>query len=280
MKALLTILGIVAAALGSPALSRACPLVSGLPDSNCDGRLVIAVLGDSLVAGIGDSIHSGKGGYVLRAAQRFPDATFLNFGEGGATATNIIFDVERGFTGRGHASLKAGLVEADLVVLDVGRNDQWSAQSPLATRRNLKRIQTTIHNNVRQLTGHSPLIVTAVLMIPKRLRQAPWIGELNGLLRSSNSTNAPTDLRFDTIPKRYLSADRIHPTSQGYDKLASVFIAYMSNLYPSHVKKLRPDRDRDGLYDEFEAERFGTNPSVTDTDYDGVPDGADSDPLN
>jgi lysophospholipase L1-like esterase len=280
MKALLTILGIAAVALGAPAQSRACPLVSGLPDSNCDGKLVISVLGDSLVAGIGDSVNGGKGGYVLRAAEHLPLATLLNFGEGGATAINIIFDVQRAFEGRGHARLKAGLIESDLIVLDVGRNDQWSAKTPLTTRRNLKRIQTIISSNVEAITGHDPLVVTAVLMIPKRLRQAPWVGELNGLLRSSNRSTAPTDLRFDTIPKRYLSADRIHPTSKGYDKLASVFISYLRSKYPSHVKDLRADRDGDGLYDEYEIARFGTDPLLTDTDGDGTPDGEDTDPLH
>ena len=275
MKTLLTMLGIVGNVLTAPVISRACPLVSGLPDSNCDGKLVIAVLGDSLVAGIGDSMNGGKGGYVLRAADHFPDATLLNFGEGGATATNIIFDVERAFAGRGHVALRAGLTEADLIVLDVGRNDQWTAKTPLATRRNLKRIQTIVQTNVKRISGHAPLFVTTVLMIPKRLRQAPWIGELNGLLRSSNTMYAPTDLRFDKISKKYLSADRIHPTSKGYDKLASVFISYISSNYPSHVRDLRPDRDHDGLYDEFEQERFGTEPSLTDTDGDGIRDGDD-----
>jgi len=280
MKGLLTTLTIASIALGAPGVACACPLISGLPDSNCDGKVVVAVMGDSLVAGIGDSINGGKGGYVLRAATNFPEATFLNFGEGGATATNIIFDVRRAFEGRGHAALRAGLSEADLVVLDVGRNDQWTAKSPLATRRNLKRIQTMIQSNVKSATGHNPLIVTAVLMIPKRLRQAPWIGELNGLLRSTNSERAPTDLRFDTIPKKYLSADRIHPTSKGYDKLASVFMSYLSRKYPAHVEDLRADRDNDGLYDEFELERFGTDPSRADTDGDSLPDGEDSDPLH
>jgi lysophospholipase L1-like esterase len=280
VKALLTALGMVTLALAAPRISYACPAVAGLPDANCDGKAVVAVLGDSLVAGIGDWRHGGKGGYVLRAAQKFPEAIFLNFGEGGATATNIIFDIERAFEGRGHATLRAGIIEADLIVLDVGRNDQWTAKTPLATRRNLKRIQTLIQSNVKRVTGHTPLVVTAVLMIPKRVRQAPWIGELNGLLRASNSTKAPTDLRFDVIPKRFLSADRIHPTSTGYDKLASIFISYLSARFPAHIADIRPDRDRDGLYDEFEVKRHGTDPSRADTDGDGILDGVDSAPLS
>ncbi|MEY4669206.1 MAG: Spore germination lipase LipC [Pseudomonadota bacterium] len=279
MKTFLTTLGIIGTVLSAPLVSRACPLVAGLPDSNCDGLLVIAVLGDSLVAGIGDSLHGGKGGYVLRAAEQLPDVRLHNFGEGGATATNIIFDVERAFAGRGHTRLRAGLTEADLVVLDVGRNDQWTDKTPLATRRNLKRIQTSIQHNVKSITGHTPLVVTAVLMIPKRLRQVPWIGELNGILRSSNTIYAPTDLRFDTIPKKYLSPDRIHPTSKGYDKLAKVFISYIASNYPLHVRDLRRDRDHDGLYDEFERERFGTDPTLSDTDGDGIRDGDDPSPL-
>ena len=264
---------------GIPA-SNACPLVSGLPDANCGGKIVVTVLGDSLVAGIGDSVHNNNGGYVIRAAQRFPEATFQNLGEGGATATGLIFDLQRAFTGRGHRTLLAAVTTADLIVVDVGRNDQWRLKTPLATRRNLRRIHDIIQTNVKDLTGHNTLVVTALLMIPKRLRQAPWIGELNGLLRSSNRAYAPADLRFDTVPKRYLSEDRIHPTSKGYDKLASVFISYLTSNFPSHVDDIRHDRDHDGLYDEFEFERYGTSPVRTDTDGDGMRDGYDPNPLH
>lgn len=273
------VLGFTIAFVWGIPFSHACPLVSGLPDANCDGKIVVAVLGDSLVAGIGDSIHNNKGGYVIRAAEHFPGATFYNLGEGGATATDLIFDLERAFSGRGHRRLRTAVTTADLIVVDVGRNDQWRFKTPLATRRNLKRVHDIIQGNVKTLTGHDPLVVTALLMIPKRLRQAPWIGELNGLLRSSNRKNAPTDLRFDTVPKKYLSEDRIHPTSQGYAKLASVFISYLTVTFPSHVRDIRPDRDHDGLYDEFESERYGTLPTRADTDGDGTRDGDDTDPL-
>jgi lysophospholipase L1-like esterase len=274
------VLGVTLSVVCGISLSHACPLVSGLPDTNCDGKIVVTVLGDSLVAGIGDSVHNNKGGYVIRAAEHFPDTTFYNLGEGGATATDLIFDLERAFSGRGHRKLLTAVSTADLIVVDVGRNDQWRFKTPLATRRNLKRVHDIIQSNVKSLTGHNSLVVTALLMIPKRLRQAPWIGELNGLLRSSNRTYAPTDLRFDTVPKRYLSEDRIHPTSKGYDKLASVFISYLTVNFPLHVRDIRPDRDHDGLYDEFETERYGTLPSRADTDGDGIRDGYDSDPLH
>lgn len=274
------LVGLILAIVCGTRFSHACPLVAGLPDTNCDGKIVVTVLGDSLVAGIGDSVHNNKGGYVIRAAEHFPDATFYNLGEGGATATDLIFDLERGFSGRGHRRLITAVTTADLIVVDVGRNDQWRFKTPLATRRNLNRVHDIIQSNVKSLTGHNALVVTALLMIPKRLRQAPWIGELNGLLRSSNRKYAPTDLRFDTVPKRYLSEDRIHPTSKGYEKLASVFISYLTLKFPAHVRDIRPDRDRDGLYDEFESERYGTLPTRADTDGDGTRDGDDPDPLH
>ena len=274
------LLGLTLAAVCEIRLSHGCPLVSGLPDTNCDGKAVVTVLGDSLVAGIGDSVHNNKGGYVLRAAEHFPNATFHNLGEGGATATDLIFDLERAFSGRGHRRLLTAVTTADLIIVDIGRNDQWRFKTPLATRRNLTRVHDIIQSNVKSLTGHNTLVVTALLMVPKRLRQAPWIGELNGLLRSSNRTSAPADLRFDTVPKRYLSEDRIHPTSKGYGKLASVFLSYLTFKFPSHVRDIRLDRDRDGLYDEFESERYGTLPTRADTDGDGTRDGYDPDPLH
>jgi hypothetical protein len=99
--------------------------------------------------------------------------------------------------------------------------------------------------------------------------------ELDALILKSHSAEAPADLRFDLVSKRLLSADQIHPTSKGYQALADVFVKYILRQYAQHAAALRVDNDKDGLYDIFEATRFGTDPTNPDTDNDGILDGAE-----
>jgi hypothetical protein len=84
-----------------PSLTEACPKVGGLPDLNCNGEAKVVVLGDSLVYGIGDTDNGNKGGYVARAARKFPKATFVNQGLGGRRVTRTIDDLEAAFAGAG-----------------------------------------------------------------------------------------------------------------------------------------------------------------------------------
>jgi lysophospholipase L1-like esterase len=259
--------------------ASACPNVAGLPDFNCDGSAVIVVAGDSLVAGIGDKQNGNKGGYVLRAQQSFVGAEFLNFGKPGGQTRDLIQDIQHAFDGRGSAVFKDALLRADLVVVDTGRNDRWLFEPPASTLRNLKRISKAIKSNVSTAGGISPLVVTAVLMYPNRGSQAPWVKELDALIAKSSSPSSPADLRFDTVSKKLLSGDRIHPTSKGYAAMAVVFTKYLKTVFPKHVSKQRRDEDNDGLYDAMETIRFGTSPTNPDTDGDGIRDGDDSSPI-
>src|SRR5690606_39037339 len=102
------------------------------------------------------------------------------------------------------------------VVLDLGRNDRWLFGPPIETFRNLKRAVTQIKKYTKDSAGLSPLIVTAVMMLPNRGSQGPWVKELNGYILRSNTLQDPSDLRFDLVSKRLLSKDQIHPTPQGY----------------------------------------------------------------
>ncbi len=251
----------------------ACPKVGRIADFNCDGLATVVVIGDSLVYGFGDSTNNNRGGYVLRAQARLPEATIHNFGILGLKTREMLTNLDRAFRGTGDASLADALVRADLVVLDVGRNDRWLFGLPSAALRNLKRAGSLIRTKVAALTGASPLVVTAVMMYPNRGSQGPWMKELDALILKSHSTETPADLRFDLVSKRLLSADQIHPTPKGYKALADVFVKYILRRYPRHAKELRADADKDGLYDIFEPSRFGTDPTKPDTDGDGILDG-------
>jgi lysophospholipase L1-like esterase len=250
-----------------------------LPDFNCDAKARIAVIGDSLAYGIGDTENGNEGGYVLRAQKRFSEATVANHGVPGLRTLTLLKMLRKAFAAPEASELAQSLLAADLVVLDVGRNDRWTFGLPATTLRNLKRARTMIESGVERSQGVAPLVVTAVLMYPNRGSQGPWVKELDELILDSHAPEHPADLRFDLVSKRLLSADNIHPTSKGYAAMAKVFIDYLKNEYQQHVATLRVDQDRDGLYDIFERMRFGTDPAKPDTDGDGLLDGEDPSPV-
>jgi lysophospholipase L1-like esterase len=276
---LLTHLSSLVVTLGVCTSTYACPAVGRLPDFNCDGEAVIAVIGDSLVYGVGDTAHNNAGGYILRAQEKFPEATLLNFGVPGLRTAPLLKNLKKAFTSPSTSQLAQGLLRADLVIFDVGRNDRWLFGLPAATLRNIKRARSLVESGVIAQTGFSPLVVTAVMMLPNRGSQGPWVQALNTLIAKANSYLFPADLRFDKVSKRLLSLDRIHPTSKGYTALATVLTRYLLDTYPLHVTDLRPDEDTDGLYDVFEPIRYGTDPTNPDSDGDGIQDGDDSDPA-
>jgi len=275
MKFVLT-LAITMMSVLCAASASACPKIGKLPDFNCDGRINIVVLGDSLVFGFGDTTNGNTGGYVLRAQTRLPQATIQNFGVQGLKTRELITSLDRAFKGTGEGVLAEALVGADLVVVDLGRNDRWLFGLPSATFRNLERARTIITNRVIAQKGVAPLVVLAVLMYPNRGSQGPWVKELNALIFASNEApQKPADLRFDLVSKRLLSSDQIHPTSKGYKAIAEVFVKYVVQRYSKYAQQLRVDADKDGLYDIFESSRFGTDPTNPDTDGDGILDGDD-----
>jgi lysophospholipase L1-like esterase len=259
--------------------ASACPAIGRLPDYNCDGSSVITVLGDSLVSGFGDTQNNNKGGYVLRAQGRFTEAAFVNQGVPGLRTQQMISKIRKAFATPQTDQLAQSLLTADLVILDLGRNDRWLMGEPSAALRNIKRARELITTQVKALGYSAPLVVTAVLMYPNRGAQGPWVKELDELIIKSGTTDFPADLRFDRVSKRLLSSDAVHPTSKGYDSMAAIFNNYLSTNYKQHAARLRIDEDNDGLYDMFERSKFGTDPMNPDTDGDGIRDGLDNSPV-
>lgn len=283
MKKILSCILILAMAV-TGRTSLACPAISGIPDFNCDEQLVVTVLGDSLVYGTGDAKNNGKGGYVLRAQRKLKNITVNNGGVPGQNTRQLLGDLVDVFNKDRDPELKANLISSDIVVLDLGRNDRWFFGLPAATVRNLKRIASLINKQVNKSEGASPLVVKAVLMLPNRGSQGPWVKELNTLILKGSSGRDPADLRFDLVSKRLLGGDQIHPTSAGYDKLAKTFVRYLTKALPPRMRKLRVDADNDGIYDLFEPLRFGTSATLADSDGDGKSDGEEvftlrTDPL-
>ena len=272
MKRLVSIISSLSVVWIFASQAVACPRVAGLPDLNCDGEAKVLILGDSLVYGIGDAANGNKGGYVLRTALKFPGATFLNYGVGGRRVSRTIGDLETAFAGTGDSKLAEDLTNADVVFFDFGRNDWWERKPALATWRNLKRCREIIQTNVEKTTGHTPLVITAQMALANRTGQGTWVVELNTLLAQKSSSSAPADLRFNTLSKKLLG-DQVHPISKGYLTLAKIFSQYLTISLAKHAATFRKDLDSDGLYDEYERERFGTDPTLADTDGDGIRDG-------
>lgn len=251
----------------------ACPLISKIPDFNCDGKLTISVLGDSLAYGYGDTKNKNRGGYVLRLAKKLPNATVNNLGIQGLRSRELVSLVHDTFKRGKKLNVRDALLSSDIVVLDVGRNDRWLFGLPSATYRNLKRAVAEIKKQVEISEGSAPMVVTAVMMLPNRGSQGPWVAELNALILKGSSAKAPADLRFDLVSKRLLSTDQIHPTSQGYDELSKTLVSYITKKLVPRMKSQRADADVDGIYDLFESLKFGTDPTLLDTDGDGKADG-------
>jgi lysophospholipase L1-like esterase len=248
-----------------------CPLIGGYPDYNCDSEINFAVLGDSLAFGFGDLQNGNKGGYVTRAARKLPNISIDNFGVNGQTTPQLIALLNNTFQDESSALYKS-LVKADVIFLDLGRNDRWFFELPSSTFKRLRDISVSIKSRIEKRTGTAPLVVTAVLMLPNRGSQGPWVKELNSFILKSNSKTAPADLRFDLVSKRLLGSDQVHPTSLGYIALGKTFFSYIKKILPRKIRQLRLDSDQDGVFDHFESKRYGTDPLNPDTDGDGKSD--------
>lgn len=278
------LIAVVVVAFGMMQSAWACPEIEKIPDFNCDGMLQITFIGDSLVYGFGDTQNRNKGGYVLRVEKKLKKANVTNLGQLGMFANELQDYLETVFETDSKASQKAVLRASDIIVFDVGRNDRWFFGEPITTYNQLRQAASYLKTQTAKLDGTAPMIVTAVLMLPNRGSQGPWVKALNELILKSSSTKAPADLRFDLVSKRLLGSDQIHPTSLGYDALAKAFLDYVRGSLAKKMRTLRPDKDKDGLPDILEKERFGTSAKLADTDGDGKSDGREvlklgTDPL-
>jgi lysophospholipase L1-like esterase len=215
----------------APAWAQNCPNLGQYLDLDCDGELTVAVLSDSLGAGVGDEEYGSSGptggGYITRAALLLPEVNFINLSVAGMSARKRLTQTSKALSPDGSGALRNGLLAADLVIIDLGRNDRWDFKPAKSTARNLQRLAQVINEQSVVLRAVSPQVVTTVLMIPNRGAQAPWVQELNVLIRKSNSPTSPADLRFDRVDKRLLNEDQIHPTAEGYRAMAKVLVRYL-----------------------------------------------------
>lgn len=259
----------------------ACPLIGGLVDYNCDERIKIVVTGDSIVAGVGDTRNGNRGGYVLRLEEYFPDAIISEVGVPGTTAGRLFSQYRRNI---GRPRLIKLIRRADLVIMDLGRNAYWTHHSVPKVMRNLKRLARFLSVEIEKLGNSAPKIFLGSQLPTTRGFETGFIGELNqgiSLLRSKYFKKGP---RFDRMPTSVIGPDGLHPTSQGYNRIAKMTAKFIRGQAQKVMKHDRKDRDLDGIYDMFEESLFGTSPLLADSDGDGVSDGEEifvlhTDPL-
>ena len=220
-----------------------CPAIDKIPDYNCNGHLDLTILGDSIGYGIGDSKFKGKGGYSVRISKSLSSypASVTNFSEPGLHTNILLRKIAKSFNNPKLLDFKEHILNSDIIILDVGRNDRWEFKSPQFAYKNLKRIVKTIKKQSVALGKTEPIVVTAVLLLPNRGSQGPWVKELNKMIIKGNIPSEPSDLRFDLVSKRLLNEDQIHPTSKGYDALASTLMKYLTTTLPANIKKINPD---------------------------------------
>lgn len=262
--------------------AQACPLIDRLVDFNCNNHHKIVVTGDSIVRGFGD-VGGDKNGYVRRLEPSFPESEISNVGVSGITSGRLLSAFKR------ELRLKKGITQnlvknADLLIIDVGRNDYWQRQPVSFTVRNIRRLVKLFEKKIGTQPGSPPLIVVSTLIPTKRGFQAPFINELNRQLLAMSSKRFQVALRFDqTNPD--LADDGLHPTPKGYTQLSKFVKKFVRGKAQKLSRAQRPDRDNDHVYDFFELHRYGTSSSLKDTDGDTLKDGDEifeyeTDPLS
>ena len=255
--------------------SSACPLIDGLVDYNCDGFHKVVVVGDSIVKGIGDLKFKNNGGYVRRLQRFLPKSTIVNMGKPGFSTDRLLTFYKSSLSKKGSEKIKAQFSNADILIIDAGRNDFFTDGSPEVTITYLKRIVTYL---TRQLSkdnkSSGPLITIATLLPTTRGFQRSFIDNVNLLLvEMFSETFLPTGIFFNTLSEDIISVDGIHPDSDGYKVIAEYAALSIATDIQDRSRAARPDSDNDGIYDRFEKPKFKTNPNEADTDKDGLLDG-------
>ncbi len=250
-----------------PFSTAACPLIDGMVDFNCDGQIRIGITGDSIVKGVGDE----KGlGYPGRLAKKILSAAFENIGVSGTTPRRLrrlfIRNLPKGKVTTEKSS------DLDYLIIEVGTNSYWDEEPASLTVRDIKRLKKTLEEKLEEMFSVAPLIFVSTLPPVRRDYQQPFIDQVNQLLLKKKK-KLNVRIRFDKLPVNIISDDNLHPNAKGYARITKIVKRKVLKLFPKKASSLRSDLDNDNLYDEVEPARFGTDPTLTDTDGDSVSDG-------
>ena len=235
-----------AAPAGLGGIQRGCDGIYNIPDITCDKEVRIAVLGDSVVAGVGDERYGNTGGgYVRRTGALLPGVAIAGVGTSGQNSLQLYQIIKSTLSGGAmRPRLRQTLLAADIIVLDIGRNDWWRvARKPNPPVNDsfarLRRLQNYIRDEITTQTGRTPLVLVSRLLLPNRTGQGAWVGRLNARLARGSSLQLPADVRFDRISKWLYNKDQLHPTAVGYDAIAAYFRDYLTMSLPKLWEDIR-----------------------------------------
>lgn len=241
----------------------ACPNILGYVDANCDGKLQVLAVGDSITFGRGDK-PGNEGGYPKRLAEYFAalsvQVEIQTFAKPGKDCLQLLELLKPRITKN-----KDNLQQADVAILLCGTNSYWRFLGlPLEdmaaeTKQDLQK--------VRKLLKKYMYVEVASLPPTKRSWQQPFIeavnDELGGLVK----------VHFADMPKSGISKDKLHPNPEGHDFLFERALLSLSDVYNVKAQsalKLKDD-DGDGVYDKFES-ALGCSNKLADSDGDGLND--------
>lgn len=274
---------LICALLLCPLSAFSCPKINGLIDANCDGKVTVAVFGDSIVRGIRDTgITDENGGYLRILEKSYPEVTFINGGIPGVDSRGLFraFVTNAPKMGKTYQAIQA----ADVVLIGVGINDYWAHVPPQMTIRNIMRIRDYVRKFGKKEFNVSPLTMTIALTNTLRGFQQPWVKEMNSLIYANKMGLGPI-VPFNKLAARLVvSEDALHPDTLGYKRLATILKKSLNKDYNKLAKQRNIDRDKDGVADWSELQKFGTDFKSKDTDGDGLADGEEifmyfTDPL-
>jgi lysophospholipase L1-like esterase len=210
----------------------ACPSINNLRDFNCDGKIRIAITGDSIVYGIRDTKRMG---YAGRIYQYLPGVKVNKIGFPGISASRLLRAYKRDLS-VSKLSSSSEIFNAsrniDLYIVDVGRNDFWirPRRTPSIVARDIARLVKLIRNNLRSIEGRSPLTVATLLLPTTRPNQQLFIDAVNKEMLKLNSTSFQVAIRLSSLGVENISEDGIHPNTMGYRVIASKVSSYISRL--------------------------------------------------
>lgn len=259
----------------------ACPLRSGIPDTNCDGKTILSFFGDSVTRGTKDPLINGVNGGAPLRLRRYLIKTLelskkeykvINFGHPGIKCANLRVEMRNRILDN-----EKNVANSDATVIACGLNDYWSHRNPSLTAAYLQAMKRFakkrgIYATVGKVTNTN------------RDFQQPFVNDINKKIK-----NLGKNLRYDLLdPSSMLDPDAIHPNGLGYDFMFDILKSYLfgdtfESLALTQLKLT--DNDADGLYDSFELSKFGTDPTNPDTDADTINDGDEiftfgTDPLS
>jgi lysophospholipase L1-like esterase len=111
--------------------------------------------------------------------------------------------------------------EADVIILDIGRNDFWSSIDSGLTVRNIGRIAELLYDFASSPNGCRPAVGVATMLPSSRIGERGFVADITRkLLVQKRLGRIPAYIYFDTIGTELLSPDGLHPSSAGYDAMA------------------------------------------------------------